>query len=184
MLALLLDHGAGVGEADPNGETALHRVADLRQAPTAAAAAAKLLLDRGADPDARNWDDVTPLHQAVRARNLPVVEILLAGGADPNARDKIRGSTPLRRAVCGTGAGGTAGAGALMVPLTRILLEYGADPDARDKSGRPVRSSARAAEVRALLDDHRRKGGALGKGALARSAANPGKPEARKRMSP
>jgi len=157
LVALLLDNGATVSDADPNGETPLHRLADIRQAPQAPAGKmAILLLDRGADPNARNWDDVTPLHQAVRARNLAVVEILLARGADPNARDKLRGSTPLRRAVTGTGAGGTAGTGALMVPLTRLLLEHGADPDARDKRGVPVHASARAAEVRAVLDAHRR----------------------------
>jgi len=116
---------------------------------------ASLLLDRGADPDARNWDDVTPLHQAVRARNLAVVQILLERGADPNARDKLRGSTPLRRAVSATGAGGTAGTSALMAPLTRLLLEYGADPDACDKRGIPVHASARAPDVRAILDEHR-----------------------------
>lgn len=157
LVALLLDSGATVSDTDPNGETALHRCADMRQAPQEAAAAmATLLLDRGADANARNWDDVTPLHQAVRARNLAVAEVLLARGADPNARDKSRSSTPLRRAVSGTGAGGTAGTADLMLPLTRLLLAYGADPDARDKRGVPVHASARAPQVRALLDEHRR----------------------------
>jgi ankyrin repeat protein len=157
LVELLLDNGATVFDADPDGETALHRLADMRQAPQASAAEmATLLLDRGADPNACNWDDVTPLHQAVRARNLAVVELLLARGADPNARDKLRGSTPLRRAIAATGAGGTAGTGAMMVPLARILLEYGADPNARDKRGIPVHVSATAPEVRAVLDEHRR----------------------------
>jgi len=111
----------------------------------------KFLLDEGADVNARNWDDVTPLHQAVRARNVAAAEVLLERGADVHARDKGRGSTPLRRAVCGTGAGGTAGRGELMVTLTRLLLAHGADPEARDKRGVPVRASARGAAVRALL---------------------------------
>jgi hypothetical protein len=81
---------------------------------------------------------------------------LLARGADPNARDRLRGSTPLRRAVSGTGAGGTAGTAALMMPRTRSLLQHGAEPDARDKRGIPVYASARAPEVRAVLDEHRR----------------------------
>jgi ankyrin repeat protein len=117
---------------------------------------ATLLLDRGADANARNWDDVTPLHQAVRARNLAVVEVLLSRGADPNARDRSRGSTPLRRAVSGTGAGGTAGTAELMVPLTRLLLKYGANPDLPDKRGVSMDASARDPKVRAVLDEHRR----------------------------
>ncbi|MBI2824360.1 MAG: ankyrin repeat domain-containing protein [Planctomycetia bacterium] len=158
LVKLLLRHGATVADVDVNGETPLHRVADMRRAPQEPARRmATLLLDRGADPDARNWDHVTALHQAVRARNLAVVEVLLARGADPNARDKSRGSTPLRRAVSATGAGGTAGTAELMVPLTQILLKYGADPDARDKRGVTVRASAKAPEVCAVLDQHRRK---------------------------
>ena len=117
---------------------------------------AGLLLDHGADPNARNWDDVTPLHQAVRARNIAVVELLLARGADPNARDKGRGSTPLRRAVTATGAGGTAGSGAQMRLLTKLLLEHGADPSARDKRGVPVYASARDPVLRTMLIEHRR----------------------------
>jgi ankyrin repeat protein len=120
---------------------------------------ATLLLDRGADPNATNWDQVTPLHQAVRARNLEVARVLLERGADPNARDKIRGSTPLRRAVSGTGAGGTAGTTDLMAPLTQLLLEHGADPDARDKRGVPVHASAKPPDVRAILEAHRNKNG-------------------------
>jgi ankyrin repeat protein len=156
IVTLLLNRGASVVETDPNGETPLHRVADIRQAPAAEAGKmATLLLDRGADPNARNWDDVTPLHQAVRARNLAVVEVLLSRGADPNARDRSRGSTPLRRAVSGTGAGGTAGTADLMAPLTRVLLKYGADPDIRDKRGVSMDASARDPKVRAVLDEYR-----------------------------
>lgn len=155
LVALLLDRGATLADTDEGGETALHRIADLRRAPqTPAAAVATLLLDRGADPNARNWAQVTPLHQAVRARNLAVVELLLARGAQVDARDN-RGSTPLRRAVSGTGASHTAGTTDLMAPLTRLLLKHGADPDATDKRGIPVRASARAPEVLAVLEEFR-----------------------------
>jgi len=78
----------------------------------------------------------------------------LANGANPNARDRGRGSTPLRRAVSSSGAGGTAGTNALMVPLTRLLLSHGADPEARDKSGVTVRASVRAPELRAVFAEH------------------------------
>lgn len=154
-VTLLLDHGAPVAAGDANDETALHRVADLRQAPEQEAAAmARLLLDRGAPVDARNWDDVTPLHQAVRARNLAVATVLLERGADANARDRSRGSTPLRRAVSASGAGGTTGTAHLMLPLARLLLAHGADPDICDQRGVPVRDAARDLALRALLAAH------------------------------
>lgn len=158
LVEILIERGAQVAEADDNGETALHRVADtLPTDPAAAARMAALLIDRGADVNARNWDDVTPLHQGVRRRNLAGVEVLLARGADVNARDRGRGSTPLRRAVSGTGASGTAGTAALMLPLARLLLEHGADPEARDKRGVTVLASARDPELRALLASYRKR---------------------------
>ena len=156
LVRLVVRHGGRIADVDVTGETGLHRIADMRQAPQGPAAEmAGLLLERGADPNARNWDDVTPLHQAVRARNIAVAEVLLAHGADPNARDKGRGSTPLRRAVSASGAGGTSGSGAQMRLLTRMLLEHGADPSARDKRGVPVYASARDPVLRAMLNDYR-----------------------------
>jgi ankyrin repeat protein len=145
IVAALIDRGASVAAADRTGETALHRVADLRRTTPAAAEVASVLIDRGAAVDARNRDDVTPLHQAVRARNVAVAEVLLARGADPNARDKGRGSTPLHRAVSGSGAGGTAGTADAMPVLVRLLLAHGADPDRRDKRGRSPRQAAKPA---------------------------------------
>ena len=137
----LVDRGADVAAGDRFGETALHRVADLRHADgERATGIATVLLDRGAAVDARNRDDVTPLHQAVRARNLAVAKILIARGADPNARD-TRGSTALHRAVTSSGAGGTAGMDA--TPLIALLLAHGADPDQCDKRGRSARVAAR-----------------------------------------
>jgi ankyrin repeat protein len=125
----LLARGAAVAATDRFGETALHRVADLRRVDgSCAARVATVLIDGGADVNACNRDRVTPLHQAVRARNLAVAEVLLLRGADPNAADR-RGSTPLHRASSSSGAGGTAGVDAK--PFVDLLRAHGARPTRR-----------------------------------------------------
>lgn len=55
---------------------------------TSSLALVKLLLDRGAYIDARNWDQATPLYVASVEGNYDVAEILLKQGADVNGRNK------------------------------------------------------------------------------------------------
>src|SRR5689334_15500898 len=61
--------------------------------------AAKLLLDRGADASlpSSNPLHLAPLHSAVAANSVELVQVLLAHGADPNARE-ANGGTPLHSA--------------------------------------------------------------------------------------
>lgn len=59
----------------------------------------QLLLEFGADPAQRGINDYTALHMAVAEQNKRVVELLLAGGADPRLRTTIdECETPLEMA--------------------------------------------------------------------------------------
>jgi hypothetical protein len=83
----------------------------------------KLLLERGADPNAKNKDGKTPLHVAAIRGSVDVARLLLQYGVDPNVQDE-RGRTPLHvAAIRGR------------VDVVRFLLEHGANPNARDKDG-------------------------------------------------
>lgn len=50
---------------------------------------AELLLSFGADTQQRGVNDYTPLHYAAARNDAKLIEILLAHGADPNARTRI-----------------------------------------------------------------------------------------------
>ena len=56
----------------------------------ASAAAVERCLASGVDPNARDKDDLTPLHWAAGGDTAGAVDALIAAGADPNARDKRR----------------------------------------------------------------------------------------------
>jgi ankyrin repeat protein len=83
QLAVLLDRGeADIGARSPDGWTALHLAAFFGHRETAA-----MLLDRGADPEARSANELenTPLHAALAGGRAPVAELLVERGADVNA---------------------------------------------------------------------------------------------------
>jgi uncharacterized protein len=86
LIQLLLKHGADANSANPEGETALHLVARAGNVE-----AAKLLLKAGARIDPREmFGQQTPLMWAVARRHPAMVELLLAKGADADARGAIR----------------------------------------------------------------------------------------------
>lgn len=90
LAKLLLQHGANPNsKSGPNGETALHAASSC-----GAINAVKLLLEYGADHDAKSAQKLTPLHAACRTTLMPyssskerVVVCLLEHGADPNLLD-------------------------------------------------------------------------------------------------
>lgn len=107
-------------------------------------AVARLLIERGADPNAasRNTQRVTPLHSAVSRRQTLIAEMLLSRGADPNARQQS-GVTPLHQAAHNAHA-----------EMVRLLLSHGAEVNARMDDGRTPLAMALEtsnAEVLALL---------------------------------
>jgi uncharacterized protein len=102
------------------------------------------LLAQGANPNVRDEDMRTPLHQAVLGSSVGLVGLLIEAGADLNAKDS-QGFTPLHFA-----------AQEYLPEIARILVGKGADVDARDEDGnsplwRAVFSSAGRDEVARFL---------------------------------
>jgi cytohesin len=97
---LLLDHGANISAKGFHLRTALHYAASVREAtttnqPTTSGnvALAEVLLELGAEVDARDETGWTPLHDAARSGNQALVELLLKHRADPSAKT-TSGETP------------------------------------------------------------------------------------------
>ncbi len=147
IVAMLLDAGAPIEQADADGVTPL-----LMAALNGAFDSARLLIERGANVDAMDWYGQTPLFSAVDWRNLDVsgptrdngvdraaalslVQLLLDKGANVNARTKE--SLPVRRWVLRLGSlswadftGQTPFFRAAFsgdVTVMRLLLAHGAD---------------------------------------------------------
>ena len=102
------------------------------------------LLAQGANPNVRDEDMRTPLHQAVLGNSVGLVGLLIEAGADLNAKD-AQGFPPLHFA-----------AQEYLPEIARILVGKGADVNARDEDGnsplwRAVFSSAGRDEVARYL---------------------------------
>jgi cytohesin len=145
-LSLLLEAQADVDAATDNGCTPLHVAAsgaelnfttgtlllpENAKNPRGQLAIAKLLLERGADPNklARFcWlsnDGWTPLHLAAQIGDTEMIVLLLANKADIEAKSQNLRSTPLHVAAQ---HGQTA--------AVKLLLERGASTQAKDRQGK------------------------------------------------
>lgn len=105
-----------------SGDTGLHVVVQRRDALWV-----RFLLQRGADPNIRNRQGLSPLQMATTLGFAEGVEALIESGANVNVGDQT-GETPLIAAVHQRNT-----------ELVRLLLDKGADPDHNDNSGRSAR---------------------------------------------
>ncbi|MBK5294351.1 MAG: ankyrin repeat domain-containing protein [Acidobacteriia bacterium] len=156
-MRLLLDRGADVNHADQSGATALMwSIPDVEKARLLIARGAKvdavstltgrtalliaagrpgaarivqLLLDKGADPKARDREGLTAVIRAAHNGDAETVKLLIARGADVNARG--RGTTALLDAINRNDSA-----------LVDLLLVSGADAKAQDDDGAGVPASA------------------------------------------
>ncbi|CAM9091022.1 unnamed protein product, partial [Hapterophycus canaliculatus] len=124
ILKLLIYHGADVNATSPEtGGTALHVA--TRSCKTGAM---DVLLDAGANSDARDHHGITPLKIASWHLHLEAALCLLKRGADVNVR-RSSGYTPLHFAASHAGMPGTA-------DMVDLLLRWGADETIATRSGR------------------------------------------------
>jgi ankyrin repeat protein len=149
-LTLLLERGADIGWQGALGETILGEALGGWDGPpeddTRVAGADRLeavvtlLLDAGADPNEPiAWDCTWPLDIAIRgSAPLPVVRLLLARGADPDARTADGGNVALHTAAARGGIVPDSGEGGGDLSLLRLLVQAGADPDGADHEGYTV----------------------------------------------
>jgi ankyrin repeat protein len=91
----LLDHGADPRQAARNAQkvTALHAATARHNT-----ALIRLLLERGADPNAPQEAGFVPLHEAAAHGNRAIAELLIAHGARVDAGD-VNGKTPAQLAA-------------------------------------------------------------------------------------
>lgn len=145
-----------VAGADVEAETVLGAT-PLFPAATTGAESTKLLLDHGANPNARAKSGATPI---LFTRGAEVIALLLARGADATVRSKTGESSLMEAAVRGD------------VAAAKLLLDHGAEVNAADHRGyTPLLLAAQydrdAVELVRLLLDRGADPGAVAEGETA-----------------
>lgn len=101
---------------------------------------AEYLLDRGADPNA-NRGEAHALNHAVAKGRIPLIEKLLAKGADVNDNDYVGAGTPLIRATEDN-----------QLEVVQLLLDHGADPTITAKFHNPPIQATSNPQIRTILE--------------------------------
>ena len=139
LIKWLHARGAKDGSCEPDGTTSLHGAcleADLKTV--------AVLLECGADPNARTKDGLTPLlyvEGMKRKAGVEIIKLLLKAGADPNAQ-MVDGRFPLYEAA-------TEGSAAAVEALQdRFARRLGRDRSRRRRLRRQRRHSRRSSQGR------------------------------------
>eukprot|EP00752_Nemacystus_decipiens_P007867 g7028.t1 len=149
VVRALLQHGSSVSSSGHDGYTALHRAADVDGPICNNGDVIRVLLEAGADIEARMSDDgYAALHLAAcrRIASIGTIHALLAGGAQVSARD-VHGDSPLHYACSNS-----------CVDAVELLLRWGADEKLVNDSGhKPVDDVGqwRGNDVKRRADDQR-----------------------------
>jgi hypothetical protein len=128
--ALLAAHPSLRSELRPEHDLMLHRPAESGNA-----AVLETMLACGFDPNARDKDNVTPLHRAAMGGHVDAVRVLLNHGADINAADGMFSASPLVWAV--EGRSSSRHRGADHVGVARVLIAAGSPLDWTPPEGAP-----------------------------------------------
>jgi len=166
LATLLLSKGADPNVADSTGMTALYAAVDMRapagmmtrpdpklRDEIDAAGMVKVLLDHGANPNLRLkkpvigrhnnlvgdtslGDGATPLMRAAKANDIPVMRLLLDGGADPAITLKDRTTTAMV---------------ASSLEAIQLLVEHGVDVNAFNTNGQTILHNAAARGSTAII---------------------------------
>ena len=153
IVELLIAHGADANAPDGSRRTPLHVAASFSfgilydlgkpRPPTTVdeghTVATRLLIRAGADVNARDKDDMTPLHYAARDGYVRMTDLLLAADARMDVQNKD-GDTPLHLAVRHHWA-----------EAAGLLITHGAELETRNNSGHTSLQEARGCEWIAAL---------------------------------
>lgn len=178
LAAMLLRKGADPNVQDNSGMTALYAAADMRSpagmmtrpnpkltAEIDAAEMVKILLANGANPnlklskpiigrhnnligDTSLGDGTTALMRAAKTNDLPVIRLLLDGGADPTLTLKDRTTTAMI---------------ATSLDAIKLFVEHGVDVNAFNTSGQTIAHTAAGRGANAIIQYVAEKGARLDK---------------------
>jgi ankyrin repeat protein len=118
---MLINKGANVNIAGPDGQTPLHYAVESNYYEIVV-----LLIAKGAEIDAPGYKNATPLYYAAEAGNLKAVKLLIAKGANVNAQDDD-GQRPLHKAASWHSVSKNP-----FAEVVRVLIENGAEVNAKD----------------------------------------------------